>query len=145
MSLGRIIAKLFGKSKPQKQEITGWGGWLDTPEGKAWEALSEVVYNELETAKANVHKRRIIWRDGAKLCKITINQVAKQIAEKTGNEAEAVNEHVMMWLEEAAESDNPDRDDDIEFRDEIAKWIDEIAAKSLKNSPAKIPRHEIVL
>ena len=120
MSLSGIIAKLLGKPKTQGAASAGWGGWLDTQEGKEWEAVSEVVYGELETAKVNARKRRIILDDGAKL---TINQVAQRIADKAGTDADAVCEHVMLWLEEAADSDDPDRDDEMEMARDIERWI----------------------
>ena len=37
-----------------------WGGWLDTDEGKRWEATGEKVYHELETAKVDVKKLLIL-------------------------------------------------------------------------------------
>ena len=122
MSLSSIIAKLLRKPKTQTGTPAGWGDWLDTSEGKRWEAVSGVVYGELEAAKVNARKRRITLDGGAKL---TINQVTQRIADKTGNDAEAVREHVMLWLEEAADSDDPDRDDEMEMARDIDRWIDD--------------------
>jgi hypothetical protein len=132
MSLGGILAKLLSKAKTQSHpSSTGWGDWMDTPEGKAWEALSEVVYAELETAKINVRKRRIILKNEARLAKLTINQAARYIADKTGHDSYAIREHVMFWLEEVGESDDPERDDDLELPDEIQTWIEEARLTNL--------------
>ena len=121
MNLGSIIAKLLGKPKSQSDATTGWGGWLDTPEGKLWEAVGETVYDELDEAKVNVHKRRIILGDGQRL---TINQAARRITDKSGHDIEAVRENVMLWLEEVAiDSDDEDRDADVDIRTAIDQWV----------------------
>ena len=127
MSLSGIIAKLLGKPKTQSTPA-GWGGWLDTSEGKEWEAISEVIYGELETAKVNACKRRIILDDGVKL---TIHQAARNLADKTGHDVDAVREHVMLWLEEAADADDADCDD-MEMAADIERWIDD----ARKGSPS---------
>ena len=123
MSFGSIVARLLGKPKNQGDTSSGWGDWLDTPEGKSWEAASELVYDELEAAKVHVHKRCIIFDDGAKL---TINQVARRIADKTGQAVEAVTEHVMLWLEEAADSDDEERDDGVDMGSAIELWVEDV-------------------
>jgi hypothetical protein len=123
MSLGGIIARILGKPKAQSSASDGWGGWLDTPEGKRWEAVGESVYSELEEAKVNVHTRRIVLGDSATL---TIDQVARRIADKTGQNAEAVQEHVMLWLEEAADSDDEERDDEVNMESAIESWLDDV-------------------
>ena len=130
MSLSSMIAKLLGKSKTPGHAPTGWGGWLDTAEGKQWEAVGEAVYDALETAKINVHARRIIMDDGAKL---TLNQAAKRLADKTGSDADAIREHIMSWLEEAADSDDEERDDGLDMGNVIERWIDD-ARRSTKSS-----------
>jgi len=123
MSLGRIIARILGKPKARNSASAGWGGWLDTAEGKRWEAVGESVYGELEEAKVNVHTRHIILGDSATL---TIDQVAKRIAAKTGQDIDAVREHVVLWLEEAADSDDEERDDDLDMGSAIGRWIDDV-------------------
>ena len=123
MRFGGIIAKLLGKSKAQSSASAGWGDWLDTTEGKKWEALGELVYAELEAAKVNIHKRRIILIDSEEL---TIHQVARRLAEKTGENLEAVREQVMLWLEEAAESDDEEHDDGLDMGSAIERWIDDV-------------------
>ncbi len=123
MSLGGIIARILGKPKAASASSAGWGGWLDTPEGKKWEAVGESVYGELEEAKANVHTRRIILVDGATL---TIDQVARRIADKTDQDIAAVQEHVMLWLEEAADSDDEERDDDLDMGAAIERWLNDV-------------------
>ena len=120
MSLSGIIAKLLGKPKTPRGAPTGWGGWLDTSEGKEWEALSEVVYGELEAAKVDARKRRIVLDAGTKL---TINQVARSIADKTGDDVDAVREHVMLWLEEAADPEDPDCDE-MKMAGDVERWMD---------------------
>ena len=102
---------------------------MDTSEGKQWEAISEVVYNELENAKVNASKQRIIV-DGARL---TINQTARNIADKTHNDVDEVREHVMLWLEEAADPDDPNCDE-MEMAGNIERWVDDArrAAQSSK-------------
>jgi hypothetical protein len=130
MSLGGIIAKLLGKSKTQSGAPAGWGGWLDTAEGKQWEAVGEFVYSGLEEAKVNVHARRIILGNSATL---TIDQVAQRIAEKTGQDIEVVREHVMLRLEEAADSDDEERDDEVDMGAAIERWLDDVR-KSVRQS-----------
>ena len=132
MSLAHIIAKFFGGATPASQASIGWGGWLDTAKGKRWEAIGEVVYDELAEAKVNVHKRQIII-PGEPVAKLTIQQAVRRIAGKTGLDIEVVREHLLLWLEEAAESDNEKRDEEVDMESAIARWVAE-ANKLVKSS-----------
>ena len=122
MSLGDIIARLLGKLKTQKVPPSGWGGWLDTVEGKKWDDVGEKVYDALGAAKVNVHERLIAMGDGAKM---TIELAAKYVADTTGEDVAAVCEHILLWLEEAGESDDEERDDGVDIDIEIQRWIDD--------------------
>ena len=74
-----------------------------------------------------IYKRRIFLPDGSKM---TINQVTRRISDKTGHDPAAVREHVMSWLEEAADSDDPERDDDMQMGEDISRWINDARRSS---------------
>lgn len=120
MSLQSIIAKFFGDPTVQSAAAVGWGGWADTPAGKKWEAVGDDVYDYLEKAKVNVLKRQIIF-DGANSATLTIDQTLMRIVDKTGHDIKVVREHTMLWLVEAADSDDEERDEDVDIESEIKK------------------------
>lgn len=125
MNFQNIIAKIFGNPKMQRKASVGWGGWLDTAAGKKWEAIGEMVYDKLEEAKINVHKRQIIFGEPTS-AKLTINQMARRLVDKTGEDVKVIREHLMLWLEEAADSDNEERDEDVDMDSAIARWISDV-------------------
>ena len=111
MNIGQILGAFFSKTKSYPP-ADSWGGWLDTPEGKRWEGIGIFVYEKLEDARVSVKKRLIIM-DGKKL---TLNQAADRIMEKTEYERAEIKEHLIIWLEEASdaiEGDSEDADDDV--------------------------------
>jgi hypothetical protein len=126
MKLSEILANFAGKTKA----IFGTsmsGEWLDSPEGQRWEQVGELVYNELELASVNVKNRRIILETGGKL---TINQVSRNIADKSANEFSIIRANVMEWIEEAA--DAIDDDDDHVIQMNIRAWLKD-ERKSARN------------
>ena len=44
--------------------------------------------------------------------------------DETGEDAKAVREHVMLWMEEAADPEDGERDEDID--DAIQPWLEDI-------------------
>ena len=124
MKFGAILFKILGKTPLQSEAPNGWGGWLDTDEGKRWEATSENVYQELETAKVDINKRLILVLDGQKTKRLTLNQAVKRVADKIGEDIRDVREHVLSWLEEAADLADADRDE--ESNEAIQRWINEV-------------------
>jgi len=124
MKFGAILFKILGKTPLQSEAPNGWGGWLDTDEGKRWEATSENVYQELETAKVDINKRLILVLDGQKTKRLTLNQAVKRVADKIGEDIRDVREHVLSWLEEAADLTDADRDE--ESNEAIQRWINEV-------------------
>ena len=124
MKFGAILFKILGKTPLQSEAPNGWGGWLDTDEGKRWEVTSENVYQELETAKVDINKRLILVLDGQKTKRLTLNQAVKRVADKIGEDIRDVREHVLSWLEEAA--DLADADLDEESNEAIQRWINEV-------------------
>lgn len=127
MSLSEMLARLAGKTKAIFSVSTS-GEWLDTPEGKHSEQIGELVYNDLERASVNVEKRRIILENGAKL---TINQVSRNIADKSANDADIVRANVMEWIEEAADAVDDEDDDVIQMN--IRTWLKD-ERKSARNA-----------
>ena len=124
MKFGAILFKILGKTPLQSEAPNGWGSWLDTDEGKRWEATSENVYQELETAKVDINKRLILVLDGQKTKRLTLNQAVKRVADKIGEDIRDVREHVLSWLEEAADLADADRDE--ESNEAIQRWINEV-------------------
>lgn len=123
MNLGSIVAKILRKTQDSQNPPTGWGGWLYTEEGKRWEALSGLVYDALDAARVNAQARRILFKGK----KLTLNQAVQNLAKDLNEKPEAVRGHVLMWLQEASESDNEDRDDDndVDYDAEIEQWIEQ--------------------
>ena len=124
MNFVGILAKLLGKPKAQIVGPSGWGDWLDTPDGKRWEVTGEKVYDQLETARINVTARRFLVRDDTRTRRLTFNQAVRRVIDETGEDAKAVREHVMLWMEEAADPEDGERDEDID--DAIQLWLEDI-------------------
>lgn len=121
--MSNIFGKIFKKSQ-QSQKSTdqiGWDRWLDTKAGKDWEETGVFVYDKLEKAKADPGSRLIIFEDGSQHSVIGATQA---LATELGRERKAIHEHILLWLEEAADPLDDDVDDN-EFAEEIQIWIDE--------------------
>ena len=118
-----------GNSKKGSSAI-GWGGWLDTPEGKAFEELSSKVYSFLETQKylADGENRRFIKQGNPE----SLDDVTKKVASMFNVTSADAMEHTLLWLSEAAEAADPDYEGTQEHFDLKDQWVeDECTRRSI--------------
>ena len=110
-------------SSNNRPSEVGWGGWLDTPEGKAFEELGDRVYSFIESRKylADGENRRFIRNK----MPLSLDDVTKHIAtELNVPHAEAL-EQVLLWLYEVGDEADPDYEGTQEHVDLLQQWVDD--------------------
>jgi hypothetical protein len=96
--------------------------WLDTEEGMtSMRALDEVAV-ALEGVDLDVEKRRIVWPDGKRL---TIDQTARRIRNKTATDLRVVETHLMCWMAMRFEPKGLDRKQMEAFEFRINQWVED--------------------
>ena len=96
--------------------------WLDTEEGMtSMRALDEVAA-ALEGVDLDVERRRVVWPDGKRL---TIDQTARRIRNKTATELRAIETHVLCWMEMRFEPKGLDRKQTEAFEVRVNQWVED--------------------
>ena len=96
--------------------------WLDTEEGMTSMRAIDEVAEALEGVDLDVEKRRIVWPDGKSL---TIDQTARRIRNKIAADFQALESHVMCWMEMRFEPKGLDRKQMEAFEVRINQWIED--------------------
>ncbi|MCR4307252.1 MAG: hypothetical protein NUV80_01695 [Candidatus Berkelbacteria bacterium] len=111
--------------KPPRQEIDfmeGFGQWMESEEGRQSMDALDCVFDALDGASVDLSEKRIIWSDGQRL---TIEQSAGRIQERSGLDKHAIVNHIIGWLQMEYEPEGLDDKQMEMFESHIDAWIEE--------------------
>lgn len=123
--LRQIVSFFSNRSSNIQTKNPGWGGWLDTPEGKEFEEMRTRVYSFIENHKYLVdgEKRRFV---NGKI-RISLDEMLKKTAESLNESEDNILEHILFWLSEASmnASFEPELNGTEEYADLVEQWVED--------------------
>lgn len=102
--------------------MEGFVQWMGSEEGlQSMDAL-DCVFDALEGASVDLSEKRIIWSDGQRL---TIEQSAERIQERSGLDRHAIVNHIIGWLQMEYVPEGLDDKQMEMFESHINAWVEE--------------------
>jgi Xaa-Pro aminopeptidase len=101
--------------------MEGFFKWLESEDGQESLEAVDYVFEALEGADLDIAGRKILWADGQEL---TIDESVRKIHKQTGMNTEAIQSHVIGWLEMGYVPKGLNDEQMELFESQIDAWID---------------------